>query len=134
MSNPTGKGGRPQQRGLLLQGAYICRCQALRFWVRQRHPGGPLVVDCEGADLVGPLKRNTAAEQASSAQRSCSADPVGAGLVASLWRPSGNAAGFSSFEYSIGGKWLEFLKQIAPTAGQFWTFKTVSARSGSRQF
>jgi putative ABC transport system substrate-binding protein len=44
-----------------------------------------------------------------------SADPVGAGLVASLGRPSGNATGFSSFEYSIGGKWLEFLKQIAPT-------------------
>ena len=44
-----------------------------------------------------------------------SADPVGAGLVASLGRPSGNATGFSSFEYSMGGKWLEFLKQIAPT-------------------
>src|SRR5262245_52457922 len=37
-----------------------------------------------------------------------SADPVGAGVVASLTRPGGNATGFASFEYSIGGKWLQF--------------------------
>src|SRR5258708_8980223 len=41
-------------------------------------------------------------------------DPVGAGLVDSLARPGGNATGFMAFEYSIGGKWLELLKQIAP--------------------
>ena len=42
-------------------------------------------------------------------------DPVGAGYVDSLARPGGNATGFSLFEYSIGGKWLDLLKQIAPT-------------------
>ena len=42
------------------------------------------------------------------------ADPVGAGFVDSLARPGGNATGFMTFEYSIGGKWLELLKQIAP--------------------
>ena len=41
------------------------------------------------------------------------ADPVGAGFVASLARPGGNATGFSFSEYGIGGKWLELLKQIA---------------------
>ena len=41
-------------------------------------------------------------------------DPVGAGYVESLARPGGNATGFSSFEYGIGGKWLELLKEIAP--------------------
>jgi ABC-type uncharacterized transport system substrate-binding protein len=41
-------------------------------------------------------------------------DPVGAGFVDSLAKPGGNATGFTQFEYSIGGKWLEFLKQIAP--------------------
>jgi putative tryptophan/tyrosine transport system substrate-binding protein len=41
-------------------------------------------------------------------------DPVGAGLVDSLARPGGNATGFLLFEYSLSGKWLELLKQIAP--------------------
>src|SRR5215472_16630230 len=41
-------------------------------------------------------------------------DPVGAGYVDSRSRPGGNATGFSLFEYSIGGKWLDLLKQIAP--------------------
>ena len=41
-------------------------------------------------------------------------DPVGAGFVDSLARPGGNATGFIMFEYSMSGKWLELLKQIAP--------------------
>ena len=41
-------------------------------------------------------------------------DPVGAGFVDSLARPGRNATGFTSFEYGIGGKWLELLKEIAP--------------------
>jgi len=42
-------------------------------------------------------------------------DPVSAGFVPSLARPSGNITGFSNFEYSIGGKWLEILTEAAPT-------------------
>ncbi len=41
-------------------------------------------------------------------------DPVGAGFVESLSRPGGNATGFVSFDYGIGGKWLELLKETAP--------------------
>jgi putative ABC transport system substrate-binding protein len=41
-------------------------------------------------------------------------DPVGAGVVASLARPGGNATGFITFEYSISAKWLELLKEISP--------------------
>jgi len=41
-------------------------------------------------------------------------DPVGAGFVASLARPGGNATGFTAFEYGVSGKWLELLKEVAP--------------------
>jgi putative ABC transport system substrate-binding protein len=42
-------------------------------------------------------------------------DPVGAGFVDSLARPGGNATGFMSYEFGMAGKWLELLKQIAPS-------------------
>jgi putative ABC transport system substrate-binding protein len=45
-------------------------------------------------------------------------DPVGGGLVASLSRPVGNLTGFTNFEYSIGGKWLDVLKRIAPNTAR----------------
>ena len=41
-------------------------------------------------------------------------DPVGSGYVESLGRPGGNVTGFMTFEFSMGGKWLELLKEIAP--------------------
>ena len=43
-----------------------------------------------------------------------SVDPVGTGFVDSMARPGGNTTGFIQFEYSLGGKWLELLKEIAP--------------------
>jgi putative tryptophan/tyrosine transport system substrate-binding protein len=43
-----------------------------------------------------------------------SGDPVGLGIVESLARPGGNATGFFAFEFSMGGKWLELLKEIVP--------------------
>jgi putative tryptophan/tyrosine transport system substrate-binding protein len=42
------------------------------------------------------------------------ADPVGQGFIANLARPGGNITGFTNFEFSLGGKWLEMLKEIAP--------------------
>ena len=42
-------------------------------------------------------------------------DPVGAGFVERLSRPGGNATGFMMFEYNVCGKWLELLKEIAPS-------------------
>jgi putative ABC transport system substrate-binding protein len=41
-------------------------------------------------------------------------DPVGAGYVESLARPGGNITGFIQFEYSLAGKWMELLKEVAP--------------------
>jgi len=45
-------------------------------------------------------------------------EPVGSGLVESLAKPGGNVTGFSNFEASIGGKWVELLKQIAPSVSR----------------
>ena len=61
------------------------------------------------------------------------ADPVGAGFVASLARPSGNSTGFTPFEYSIGGKWLELLKEIAPSVTRVAVVRDAAQVSGGAQ-
>jgi putative tryptophan/tyrosine transport system substrate-binding protein len=43
------------------------------------------------------------------------ADPVGSGFIDNLAHPGGNITGFTNFEAEIGGKWLEILKEVAPT-------------------
>ena len=60
-------------------------------------------------------------------------DPVGAGLVASLARPGGNATGFLVFEYGIGPKWLEFLKQIAPRVTRAAVLRDPATSAGIGQ-
>jgi putative ABC transport system substrate-binding protein len=62
------------------------------------------------------------------------ADPVGAGYVDSLARPGGNATGFLSFEYSMSGKWLELLKQIAPGVTRVAVLRDPNTPSGTGQF
>jgi putative tryptophan/tyrosine transport system substrate-binding protein len=62
------------------------------------------------------------------------ADPVGAGFVQSLARPGGNATGFTSFEYSLSGKWIELLKQIAPHVTRVAVLRDPTAASGIGQF
>jgi putative ABC transport system substrate-binding protein len=54
------------------------------------------------------------------------ADPVGAGLVDNLARPGGNATGFMTFEFSTSGKWLELLKQIAPSMTRAAVLRDIS--------
>jgi putative tryptophan/tyrosine transport system substrate-binding protein len=62
------------------------------------------------------------------------AEPVGAGVVDSLARPSGNITGFTSFAYSIGGKWLEFLRTIAPKTTRVGIIRDPDAPAGVGQF
>src|SRR5262245_14815696 len=62
------------------------------------------------------------------------ADPVGAGLVDSLARPGGNATGFLAFEWSLSGKWLELLKQIAPSVTRAGVLRDTTIASGASQF
>jgi putative ABC transport system substrate-binding protein len=61
-------------------------------------------------------------------------DPVGAGFVASLAQPGGNATGFTLFEYGMSGKWLELLKEIAPRVTRAAVLRDPGIVSGIGQF
>jgi putative ABC transport system substrate-binding protein len=61
-------------------------------------------------------------------------DPVGAGFVASLAQPGGNATGFTIFEYGMSGKWLELLKEIAPSVTRAAVLRDPAVASGIGQF
>ncbi len=61
-------------------------------------------------------------------------DPVGAGFVASLARPGGNATGFTMFEYGLSGKWLELPKEIAPRVTRAAVLRDPAIASGIGQF
>jgi putative ABC transport system substrate-binding protein len=57
-------------------------------------------------------------------------DPVGAGFVRSMAHPGGNITGFSNFEYSMGGKWADLLKQIAPHVTRALVLRDPTAAAG----
>ncbi len=61
-------------------------------------------------------------------------DPVGAGFVASLAQPGGNATGFTIYEYGMSGKWLELLKEIAPRVTRVAVLRDPAVASGIGQF
>ena len=60
-------------------------------------------------------------------------DPVGAGFVDSLARPGGNITGFTLFEFGISGKWLELLKQLAPSVTRAAVLRDAAIAAGSGQ-
>jgi putative tryptophan/tyrosine transport system substrate-binding protein len=57
-------------------------------------------------------------------------DPVGSGYVDSMARPGGNTTGFTQFEYSLSGKWLELLKEIVPSVTRAAVIRTQRAAPG----
>jgi putative ABC transport system substrate-binding protein len=61
-------------------------------------------------------------------------DPVGADFVDSLGQPGGNVTGFMLFEYSLSGKWLELLKEIAPTVTRAVILRDPATSAGIGQF
>ena len=72
----------------------------------------PDVILANGTSAVGPLLEATRTVPIVFVQVS---DPVGAGYVASLARPGGNATGVSSLSYGIAGKRLELLREVVPS-------------------
>jgi putative tryptophan/tyrosine transport system substrate-binding protein len=61
-------------------------------------------------------------------------DPVGGGYVESLARPGGSVTGFTAFDYSLSGKWLEMLKEIAPRITRVAVVRDASIAAGIGQF
>jgi putative tryptophan/tyrosine transport system substrate-binding protein len=82
-------------------GAYAAELVALK----------PEVIFAAPSSALAPVQRETRTIPVVFAQI---ADPLGAGFVASLARPGGNITGFALFEFAIGAKWLELLKQLSP--------------------
>jgi putative ABC transport system substrate-binding protein len=88
----------------------------------------PDVILAFGSSTVGPLLQVTRTVPIVFAVAS---DPVGNGFVDSLGRPGGNATGFMSFEYTMAAKWLELLKQIAPSVTRVAVLRDTVSASGN---
>src|SRR3954465_8688168 len=91
----------------------------------------PDVILAHGSSTVRPLQQATRTVPIVFV---VAADPVGAGLVDGLARPGGNITGFMPFEYSLTGKWLELLKEIAPHVTRVAVLRDPANPSGIGQF
>jgi putative tryptophan/tyrosine transport system substrate-binding protein len=91
----------------------------------------PNAILAVGGGAVGPLLQTT---RTVPIVFTLTPDPVGAGFVDSLARPGGNATGFTNFEYGIGGKWLELLKEIAPRVTRAAVLRDPAIPAGIGQF
>jgi putative ABC transport system substrate-binding protein len=91
----------------------------------------PDVILTSGASTVGTMLQATRTVPIVFAGV---ADPVGAGFVDSLARPGGNATGFTSYEYSLSGKWLDLLKEIAPGVKRVAVLRDPAISAGTGQF
>jgi putative ABC transport system substrate-binding protein len=92
---------------------------------------GPDVIVAHGSTSVRPLAQAT---RTVPIVFPVASDPVGAGFVDSLARPGGNITGFMANDFSIGGKWLELLKQVAPTTTRAAVLRDPAQGSGTSMF
>jgi putative ABC transport system substrate-binding protein len=91
----------------------------------------PDVVLASSGAVLGPLRRATRTIPIVLTETS---DPVGAGHIESLARPGGNVTGFLSFEYGMGAKWLELLKEVAPSVTRVAVLRDAAIPSGTGQW
>jgi putative ABC transport system substrate-binding protein len=91
----------------------------------------PDLVVTSGGTTTGPLLQAT---NTVPVVFIAAVDPVGAGFVESLAHPGGNVTGFMQFDYSLSGKWLEILKQVAPAATRAGVIRDATVTSGIGQF
>jgi putative ABC transport system substrate-binding protein len=91
----------------------------------------PDVILACGTSSVGPLLQAT---RSTPVVFTIVNDPVGAGFVESLAKPGGNATGFMLFEFSMSGKWLEVLKQVAPSVTRVAVLRDATQTSAISMF
>jgi len=91
----------------------------------------PDVIIAHGASTVRPLQQAT---RSVPIVFPVVGDPVGAGIVGSLARPGGNTTGFMISEYSMGGKWLELLKEMAPDVTRVAVLRDPTNSAAIAQF
>jgi putative ABC transport system substrate-binding protein len=91
----------------------------------------PDVIFTSGSAGIGPLRRATRTVPIVFV---LVPDPVGAGFVDSLARPGGNITGFTQFDYGIGAKWLEVLKEIAPNTTRAAVIRDPAITAGIGQW
>jgi putative ABC transport system substrate-binding protein len=91
----------------------------------------PEVIMAAGSAAAGPMLQAT---RSIPVVFTIVPDPVGAGFVDSLARPGGNATGFASFEYSIGGKWVDLLKEVSPQLKRVAVLRDPRITAGIGQF
>jgi len=91
----------------------------------------PDVILAAGGATVGPLFQAT---RTVPIVFTLTPDPVGAGFVDSLARPGGNVTGFTNFEFGIGVKWLELLKEIAPRVTRAAVLRDPTIPAGIGEF
>jgi putative ABC transport system substrate-binding protein len=103
----------------------------IRKYVAELLGLAPDVILAPGSGSVGPLLQAT---RTVPIVFTTILDPVGAGFVDSLARPGGNATGFIAFEYGLSGKWLELLKQIAPSLTRVAILRDPATAAGIGQF
>ena len=102
----------------------------------RRHAGElaaltPDVIMAAGSSAAGPLLQAT---RSVPIVFTIVPDPVGAGFADSLARPGGNATGFTSFEFGIGGKWLELVKEVLPGVRRVGVIRDSAITAGIGQW
>jgi putative ABC transport system substrate-binding protein len=144
-NNPVGQARVATFRAALQQLGWA-EGREVRFELRWGGPGDANVMRAQATELVAlapdVILANGSPALAPLLQATRSipivftivADPVGAGFVDSLARPGGNATGFLTFDYSISVKWLELLKEIAPSVTRAGVLRDPTLTFGTAQF
>jgi putative ABC transport system substrate-binding protein len=105
--------------------------ELIRKFVAELVALAPDVIVASGSVVVPPMVRATRDIPIVFLQV---IDPVGSGLIASMAHPGGNVTGFTQFEYSLAGKWLELLKEIAPNVSRVAVLRDATRGPGIGQF